>query len=287
MQGFACICDRLGCGYRTSPFPFVACQKLIDLLLTLDGLLLGFVYCFGSASCCFLQLREFGLLLLLQGLSTLERRSRAVFRRARINCSATVCKAANSFNSLMRSFFWSPAKRDSSPTSVGAFFYCVGRTPSSGFLQLPRSTGSSCALKSPAPSPATRYPRPTTILSKSRTKSFQLVSPTFNSMRAALSIRSRRDHQVTQQLGAFTAQSSVSFARRFQNALLFLFPQQLQQHPVSTHFHCNVYRAIISRKKTATRSNDANRTPLTPRTLQNTPGHPGHPGRGKNTQWRR
>ena len=44
----------------------------------------------------------------------------------------------------------------------------------------------------------------------SQQHSFQLGSPSSDNMRAALSVRRRRCHQITQQLGAFAAQSSIS-----------------------------------------------------------------------------
>ena len=44
----------------------------------------------------------------------------------------------------------------------------------------------------------------------SRQHSLQLGPPSSDSMRAALSVRRRRCHQITQQLGAFAAQSSIS-----------------------------------------------------------------------------
>ena len=81
---------------------------------------------------------------------------------------------------------------------------------------------------------------------------FELSPPSSDSMRAALSVCRRRCHQITQQLGALAAQSSMSFEdqRSHGRTITLRFsphPQQLQAHLVSTHFRCNVLYAGIAR----------------------------------------
>ena len=86
----------------------------------------------------------------------------------------------------------------------------------------------------------------------SQQHSFQLGPPSSNRMRAALPIRRRRCHQITQQLGSFAAQSSINLKGQrslFRTVSLrfLLFHQLLQPLLVSTHFRCNVLRAGIAR----------------------------------------
>ena len=81
---------------------------------------------------------------------------------------------------------------------------------------------------------------------------FQLSPPSSDSTRAALSVCHRRYHQITQQLGALAAQSSMSFEdqRSHGRTITLRFsphPQQLQPLLVSTHFRCNVLYAGIAR----------------------------------------
>ena len=82
--------------------------------------------------------------------------------------------------------------------------------------------------------------------------SLQQGPPSTVSMRAALSVRRRRCHQVTQQLGClhrqvFHKSRRSTIARPYHNASFSPSLPQLQPPVVSTHFHCNVLRAGIAR----------------------------------------
>ena len=81
--------------------------------------------------------------------------------------------------------------------------------------------------------------------------SFQLGSPSSDSMRAALSSCRRHSHQITQQLGALAAPSSINLEDQRSHghsiALRFLrFPSHCSHPWFLTHFRCNV-RAGIAR----------------------------------------
>ena len=84
-------------------------------------------------------------------------------------------------------------------------------------------------------------------------QSAALSPPSSDSVWAALSVCRRRCHQITQQLGAFTAQSSISLEDQRSHGRSTASFSPLPRLPlpplVSTHFRCNVLHVGIARSR--------------------------------------